>query len=147
MCICRGPDLTAELAAKRPSQVFCKLCPKGSRLKALVRAGYIVFNMFSTWYHVGFYKLNPRKPTFLQTSRRAEMVWDHIVLDPVYEGEYAKTLTVHKALLDCDLTQPASLHVYRLVAFDRPLQNWKPDALLTVAPLHETLEIAKELQF
>ena len=33
------------------------------------------------------------------------------------------------------------------MAFDRPLQNWKPDALLTVAPLHETLEIAKELQF
>ena len=54
---------------------------------------------------------------------------------------------MHEGLLELNLAEEASVDLWRFVTFDRRLPGWKPDRLLTIAPLSDHLEIAQEIPF
>ena len=94
------------------------------------------------------HQFRPKRPTFLEVKELGERVWNHKVVLPLYDSQgdvIAKT--VHEGPLELDLNQSYPVDLYRLVSFDRQLPGWKPDRLLTIAPLSEHIQIDQKTEF
>ena len=151
MCICRGRGYIASLAANNLGREVGRRAPNKSKLRGLIRCCYVCFRIADRWYHVGYHKFNPRRATLLQVIPRPERVWDHVVVDPIYVEKdgvvMPKVLTVHQALCELDLEHPLEVSLHRLVAFNRELPAWRPDRLLTIAPLHLSVDVPESIPF
>ena len=144
-CICKGHGFLLNLAAKNLAKEVCSRAPKNTKMRVLLKSSWIVFRVGEHWWHCGLMYFNPRRPTFLQVKPRPGQVWGHTVIDPIYDSnQLAVTHTVLEAMSCLDLRTPQDLQLYRLIAFNRDLPGWKPDRLLTVAPVHDQIEEVPE---
>ena len=99
------------------------------------------------WWHVGIHYFRPRRPTFIEVELLPIEVWGHKVVKPLYDSSgLAMCRTVHEAMLSLDFDQTYEVDLYRFVAFDKRLPGWKPDRLLTIAPMSEHISIPQTLR-
>ena len=141
-CRCKGRGLIEKLAAAGLGREICKRSPKGSKLRSLIKAGWIVINIATRWFHIGLQYWRPQRPTVLELTLLPDSVWGHRVVLPLYKGPKrdATPRTAFEVFEDVDLADPLDVHLYKLVAFNRRLPSWRPDRLLTIAPLEHSLE-------
>ena len=98
------------------------------------------------FWHVGLQYFKPRRPTFLEVQLQPHTVWDHQVVLPKYDAKgVAICKAMHQGLLSLDLDQAYSVRLYRFIAFDARLPDWKPDRLLTIHPLHKHIEFPEDI--
>ena len=141
-CVCKGPGLTARLAASALAASLCKRSPKDSKLRALLRSAWVVIRVGSGWYHIGMQYWRPRRCTLMELELVEERVWGHQVVRPLYEGTemLASTTTAAKVFRRIDTEHPLDVQLYKLISFDRSLPNWRPDRLLTIQRLEDYCE-------
>ena len=150
-CICSGRGFVHDLAATRFSEHICKGALKGSTYKSLLQRCFFVVNIegtdFGAYVIVGMQYLRPKRSTVLKVELVPERTWGHAVVNPMYhEDGQPQTMSQLEIMAELDtaglLDGPMEASLYRFVSFDRPLIPWRPDRLLTIAPLQDNLASA-----
>ncbi len=147
-CLCKGEGYVARLGAHRLGDAICRRSPEESKLRALLKAAWIVLEIAGRWFHIGLQYYRPRRPTLLEMELVAENVWGCRHIRPLYDGAgNAKPITAYKLFRQLDLREGLEVRWYKLVTFDRALPNWRPDRLLLIKPLNEFIDIQPSVVF
>ena len=147
-CLRKGQGYLAGLASLRLGDAICRRSPKGSKLRGLLKAAWVVLEIGDRWFSIGLQYWRPRRPTFLEMELLPELVWGCRHIKPLYDNDgNAMPTTASKLFRQLDLQEGLEVRWYKLVTFDRALPNWRPDRLLLIKPLNEFMDIPLSTAF